>query len=174
MCHDAFLKVQCDFLVAGFFGDMRRSVRFRSVVNFSLASPEGSLQLLRLHVTAFLDEAVRWELSPHPMFYNDDRWARRVIVDEKTFRKMAMKGNWPSSSRIFGFQPQSSAFVQHAAHSPAVMESKAVSSVATTGALPICVWDVAKRLGVSTKTKALACIRGCPSEIEFGGFWGCL
>lgn len=168
MCHDAFLKVQCDYLVAGFFGDIRRSksVRFRSVVNFSLASPEGCLRLLRLHVTAFLDEAVRWELSPHPMFYNDDCWARRVIVDEKTFRKMAIKGNWPSSSRIYGFQPQGSAVIQHATHSPAVMESKAVLSVATTGALPICVWDVAKRLGVSTKTKALACIKGCPDSVH--------
>jgi hypothetical protein len=136
------------------------------VVELVLATWKRSVSPTVTTIKGGSHQAVQWELSPHPLFYNDDSWAKRVIVDDKTFRKMAIKGNWPSSSKIFGFQPQSSAVVQHSAHSPAVMESKAVSSVATTGPLPICVWDVAKRLGVSTKTKALACMRGCPDGVH--------
>jgi hypothetical protein len=159
VCQDIFLKVHCDFLVAGFFGDLRRSksVQFRDVVDFSLASPEGCLKLLKLHVASFLADAESWEVSPHPLFYNDDRWVRRVIVDEKTFRKLAVKANWPASGRVYGFQSSGAAVVGSSQGEPRA--STGGVSPAYRGS--ICVWDVAKQLQVTTKRRQLSCNGGC-------------
>jgi hypothetical protein len=161
-CHDIFLKVQVDILVAGFFGDVRRAQPHlsRNDESGSCSTPEGCLDLLKLHIAQFLVKSKTWGVAAQADFYVDSRGAKRVILDEGTFKALITQDVWEACVDMY--QKRSSA-IAHVVP-PTWPRVEVLRPTVPHQSIPVsvCLWNIAGLLGVrNLKGVVFSCRKNC-------------